>query len=180
MRAISQYPGIFNYAIELKDLINLKFEMIEYIEDIIHCKMTNSKGCIGSFCMYFKYVKTTLTEGEDRCYFAPVYFPSKHCSIQHIVLGRHKNPQSERIEELISILNKEIPNEVERWRDRDHCKFDSIKINKDNNEIHAVWKIFALNQCIRIIEEDIFNPDSMLVQEKKKSIRAVISDFFKR
>lgn len=178
MISISQHEIIFPYSTELKDLINLKPEIVNHVQGVIHCKMKNCTGCDGSSCLFFKHIKTTLTEAEDRCYFAPVQIPTKTCGIQYIVLGRYKNPESERIEELIKILNIKIPERVERWDGRIPCEFTSLDINKDTKNIYVVWEVIVFYQIVRVIKEDIFTPASTL-QDKRISIIEAIKDFFK-
>lgn len=179
MISISQYRGIFEYATELKDLINLNLEIVKHVQDVVHCKMKNCTGCDGSSCLFFKHVETTLIDGEDRCYFAPVQIPTKTCGIQYIVLGKYKNPQSERIEELIKILNIQIPEKVERWNCRNRCKFKEININKDTKDTFVVWEVVVLGQHVRVIEEDMFIPDNFLIKDKKLSIIEAFKDFYK-
>lgn len=175
MKAISQYLKLRYDVLELMDLIRGKFNVVDQIEDVIHCKMRNKTGCLGSSCMYFKFVPINPVDGENRCYFFPKSASNRcNSSDQYILLATLKLESYKQVEELILTLSKKIPEHVERFRFRDKCEFDSIEINPITKDIIVVWvrDKYEYSRDSDYYEENIHECDKTLQDEKMSRFEA--------
>lgn len=174
MKAISQYTEIRYEILELMDLIRGKFKVINQIEDKIHCNMRNDKGCLGSGCMFFKFVTTSTVDGENRCYFSSKSTSTHcNCSDQYILLAVLKLESYERVEELISILKKKIPKCVKRFRFRDDCRFEDIEIDLERKDISVVWTRHNCCGDMEDIIENIHEYNKLLRDSKMPFLEAL-------
>ena len=167
MKAISQYTEVRQKILELMDLIRGNFIIVDSVEDIIHCKMRNEKGCLGAGCMYFKSVNTSVTDKENRCYFSPKSTSSHcDCSDQHILLAKLELEPHERVKELLSILTKDIPEYVKRFRSRDKCRLERIEIDFKTKDISVVWRRYNCFGSMEYYIENVHECNKALIDEK--------------
>ena len=167
MKAISQHDEIRHEILELMDLVRGKFNVVNQIEDKIHCNMRNKTGCLGSSCMYFKSVNINCVDRENRCYFSPKSTSTRcDCSDQYILLAILKLESHKRVEELISTLNKEIPEHVKRFRFRDKCRLDYVEIDPDTKDTTVVWVSYNCCGDIKEFRENIHQYNKLLRDDK--------------